>query len=192
MSISSIHGARLQSPNGIAAATYAQQKSLAGDATAKAAATKPSLPAENAGQLAAAIASAMAQLGLATSPGPATGPTARNTASGTTMAAGAAPRAILPGSRQVRQYTELASTFSNLARALDSGAGNAPPGAGQTQGLAGVLQGLWTTLGAASGSAADTGQPAIPNLPAFVQSLARHFGESGIPHLRGVFVDTQA
>ncbi|MBD8872964.1 hypothetical protein [Rhodanobacter sp. DHB23] len=176
MNVSSIYGTRWQSANGLVASGYAQQqKQPAGSQAAPAA--RSNLSAENAGQMAAAIAAAMTQLGLTAAPGqPATG-------SATTQGDAS------PGSRQVRQYKDMAATFSSLARALDANAGGTPATASSSSGLTSVFQNLWATLGAASETSASA---SIPSLPTFLQSLASNFGESGISGLRGVFVDTVA
>ena len=195
MSISGIHGPRLQPAGDPVASRYARQN---GGSKAAPAAARSTTPAENASELAAAIAAAMAQLGWTAAPGQAVAGAAIGTATvgstGTAKAPGNASSAILPGSRQVQQYRNTAATFSGLARALDSNAGGPSPASGQANnGLTAVFQSLWTALGAASDApAAASGKPAMPNLQAFVQSVASHFGESGIPNLRGVFIDTVA
>lgn len=195
MNISSIYGTRPQPTSDLVASRRARLKDP--PKAAPAAAARTTLPTENAGLLAAAISSAMAQLGLTAPSGQAAAGTAVGNApigpAGATPAPGHASKAITPGSRQVRQYQDVASTFSRLAQALDAGAGNTSSASGHASGLTTVFQSLWTSVDAASEtSGALSGSPGIPNLQTFVQSLASHFGESGIPNLRGVFVDTVA
>ncbi|MDE2315439.1 MAG: hypothetical protein KGK06_03440 [Xanthomonadaceae bacterium] len=195
MSISGIHSPRPQPAGDPVAFRYARQN---GGPKAAPAAAKSTIPAENASELAAAIASAMAQLGLTAAPGHAVAGAAIGTATMGTTRTATAPvntsSAILPGSRQVQQYKDTAATFSGLAQALDFNAGGPSPTSGQAiNGLTAIFQSLWTALGAASDTrAAISGNPAMPNLQAFIQSVASHFGESGIPNLRGVFIDTVA
>lgn len=183
MNVSSIYGTRWQSASGLVTSGYTQQqKPPVGSQVAPVAAAS-SITTENASQMAAAIAAAMAQLGL--TPG--------QTATGTTPTQGNTLPTTLPGSRQVRQYKDMASTFSSLARALESNASGTSPTASNPNGLTSTFQNLWTSLGAAPGTSTDSSDsPAIPSLPAFLQSLASNFGESGISGLRGVFVDTVA
>ncbi|MBD8880378.1 hypothetical protein IHE49_07785 [Rhodanobacter sp. 7MK24] len=185
MNVSSIYGTQWQSASGLVTSGYAQyQKQPLGSQVVPAAAAS-SITTEHAGQMAAAIAAAMAQLGLTASLG--------QTANGTTPAQGNTSATVLPGSRQVRQYKDMASTFSSLARALESSASGTSAAASQPSGLTSTFQNLWTSLGATPGtSTGSSGAPAIPSLPAFLQSLASNFGESGISGLRGVFVDTVA
>lgn len=174
MNVSSIYGTRWPSANGLASPGYTPQSKPPAEAQA-APAAKSNLSAESAGQMAAAIAAAMSQLGLTAS----TGQPGTATAQGGTA----------PGSRQVRQYKDMAATFSSLARALDANATGTQTGTSPSSGLTSVFQNLWATLGTTPPTAAST---TLPSLPAFLQSLAGHFGESGIAGLRGVFVDTVA
>lgn len=182
MSISSIHGTRLPSLGGLAALRRAQSKDASGTSAPAHATTLSRLSAADAGQWAAAIGAAMAQLGLAVSPGQA--PAA---ATGTAWAQGDASTASRRGAQQVQQYRSIASTSSRLVQALDASAS----GASAAAGLTAALQGLWTSLGAPP-EGAGPAHPAVPHLPTFLQSLASHVGESGISGLRGVFVDAVA
>lgn len=181
MSISSIHGTRLPSLGGLAALRRAQSKDASGTSASAPATTLSRLPAADAGQWAAAIGAAMAQLGLAVSPGQA--PAA---ATGTAWAQGDASTASRRGAQQVQQYRSIASTSSRLVQALEASASGA-----SAAGLTTALQGLWTSLGAPP-EGAGPAHPAVPHLPTFLQSLASHVGESGISGLRGVFVDAVA
>ncbi|MCP1373268.1 hypothetical protein [Dyella lutea] len=180
MGISSIYGTQRPSPGGLAALRRAQPGNASGTSTSAPATAISRLPAADAGQWTAAIGAAMAQLGLAVSPGQA--PAA---ATGTAWAQGDASTASRRGAQQVQQYRSIASTSSRLVQALQASA------SGASAGLTTALQGLWTSLGARP-EGAGPAHPAVPHLPTFLQSLASHVGESGISGLRGVFVDAVA
>jgi len=190
VSISSLSGTPSQPLSGVIAPQYPHHKREFG--APPPASIAPAAPsAHSANQLATAVASALTQLGLTT---PSTVPVTSKvvTAAGGSDEADAnsnTPLVLQPqkGLQQVQQYQNVASTFSNLAQALNytsngtlltsSGSGN----------LTAVFEDLWSSLGASSGSS-DT----IPSLPSFLQTLAQNFSESGISGLRGVFVDTVA
>ncbi len=181
MSVASVYGTRLPSAGGLAAPWRSPPTDAAGAPASTHAKAISRGPAADAGQWTAAIAMAMAQLGLAGSPG--------RVPTGSPMALGDASPASRRAALQVQQYRSIASTSSRLVQALDAGASGAPSAAGLTA----ALQGLWTSLGTASYASADgSGSLTAPHLPTFLQSLASHVGESGVSGLRGVFVDALA
>jgi ABC-type transporter Mla subunit MlaD len=196
MTISSVSGTPSQAVSGLAALRYTHHKGASGGSkTLLPVATGSS--SDNANQLASAVAAAMAQLGLTITP------TTLSTAALTATPAnglddGAAKNDALPAAlpqqqkaqQQVQQYRNVASTFSNLAQALDSNSNTALYASSGSSNLTTVFQNLWSSLGASSGTLADASGSAIPSLPSFLQTLAQNFGESGISGLRGVFVDT--
>jgi hypothetical protein len=143
--------------------------------------------ADSGNQLAAAVAAALSQLGFGATAGAA--PAATGMAA--TGSASLAPLQQEPkAAKQVQQYTNVASTFSNLAQVLNASSGTAAQASSGSGGLTSVFQNLWASLGAPSETSSDASSGTLPSLPSFVQTLARNFSESSISGLRGVFVDT--
>jgi hypothetical protein len=192
MTISSISSTQSPSVSGVVAARYTHhKKELSGStATALLAPVTPSTADVN--PMASAIAGALTQLGLTSAP--------RAAGSDDTTATGNAPLASLPqqpkAAQQVQQYKNNASTFSNLAQALNASSSSASSNASGTGNLTTVFQNLWTSLnsssGTSSGTSTESSDSGMPSLPLFLQTLARNFSESGVSGLRGVFVDTTA
>ena len=139
-------------------------------------------------RLASAIAAALAQLGL-TFGAPMAGPDSGVA----TSEASSAPGPLSPAaSEQIKQYKNVASTFSALAHALSANAGGMPCASSASGSLTPVFESLWKTLGASSGIAGGGAAGAMPSLQSFLETLARHINESGITGLRGMFIDTMA
>ncbi|MBE1159894.1 hypothetical protein [Dyella acidiphila] len=199
MSISSVSSTQLPAVSGLAASRYAHHKKAFGESKPVASPAATGASTDNAGQLASAIATALAQLGLTAAPG-----STASTAIATSVTR--APSAVATQSRtalatepgqqkaqqQVQQYRNVASTFSSLAQALDASSrytSSTPNGNGS---LTTVFQNLWSSLGATSATQTDAASNALPSLQSFMQTLTQNVGESGIAGLRGMFVDTVA
>ncbi|GGA10487.1 hypothetical protein [Dyella caseinilytica] len=198
MTISSISSTQSPSVSGLVATQHTHHKSALDASSATAVATPAGSSTANS-QLASAIAAALTQLGLVSTPRTASiANDSATAAAGTYNAAvtSSAPLAPLPqqlkGSQQIQQYTNIASTFSSLAQALGSVSSSTPSTSGDSGSLATVFQNLWASLGSSSGTSTDVSRDAIPSLPTFLQTLARNLSESGVSGLRGVFVDTMA
>jgi hypothetical protein len=180
MSLSSIGSTSWQPASGALAPRLVHRHNPTGSAPAAAVITTS---AADASALASAVVAALTQLGMV----PASG--ANNTGSiGNAQTATVSQQ--LPGSKQVQQYRNIASTVSNLAQAMNASSSNALPTSNGAGSLTTVFQDLWSSLGSSSGTAADASGNSIPSLPSFLQTLARNFSESGVSGLRGAFVDT--
>lgn len=185
MSISSVSSTQSQSVSGLIAPQYPHHKREFNESTAPAVIASTDSSNQNASLLASAVAAALTQLGLSSSPS--------TSSAAVTAASNTTPLALLPqqpkASQQVQQYRDIASTYSNLAQALSSSVNGAPSTSSGTGNLTAVFQNLWTSLGASYGTSSDSSNGTIPSLPSFLQTLAHNLSESGISGLRGVFVD---
>ncbi|WP_233841654.1 hypothetical protein [Dyella sp. 2HG41-7] len=155
---------------------------------------KPSTPAAStdsgsAEPLASAIAAALTQLGLIPNANTADSENAATTGNESIDALSLSKSA----SPHIQQYRSMASASSSLAQALSASANSTSQTSRGDGQLTSVFQSLWTSLGASSGmSASAPSDGTMPSLQSFMETLARHFSQSGISGLRGVFVDTVA
>jgi hypothetical protein len=186
MNIPSISSTQSQSVSGLIALQHTHHKKALNESPAVALIAPVGSSTTDANPLASAIAAQLTQLGLTFTPN---GAGSNNTAASSSTLF--APLAQQPrAAQQVQQYTNVASTFSNLAQALNSSSSSTPSTSSGASSLSTVFQNLWTSLSSSSGTSVDSSDSAIPALPLFMQTLARNFSESGISGLRGVFVDT--
>lgn len=186
MSLPSIVSTQSPSVSGVFVGGYGHYKKDLSLPRPSTPATSTDSSATAAEPLASAIAAALTQLGLIPNASVA-GTDNAVAASDTSSASLSLPQSASP---QIQQYRSMASASSNLAQALSASANSASPatnGAGQ---LTAVFQSLWTSLGSPSGTATNAAGNAMPSLQSFLETLARHFSESGVSGLRGVFVDT--
>jgi hypothetical protein len=198
MSISSLGSTQSQPISGVIAPSYPHHKRAPNELVVPASIASSGSSTQGASQMAAAVAAALAQLGLTATPGKAsTATTAIAAANGTDANAKGntsfASQTQQPkASPQIQQYKSVAASFSNLAQALGAStysASSTSNGSGQ---LTTVFQNLWASMGMPSATSADASSRSIPSLPSFLQALAQNVGEAGVSGLRGVFVDTVA
>ncbi|HUA79877.1 MAG TPA: hypothetical protein VL997_05855 [Dyella sp.] len=153
---------------------------------------RPSIPAVSsdssaAEPLASAVAAALTQLGLI----PYAGTTGSDNTATESDALSTLASLRQNASPPIQQYRNMALASSSLAQALSVSANGMSPTANGSGQLTTVFQNLWTSLGSSRGVTANTtSDGTMPSLPSFLDTLARHFSESGISGLRGVFVDT--
>lgn len=203
MSISNIGSTPPQSVNGLVVSRYTHPQRPFNEPRPAAVPTPAGSPSDHANQLASAIAAALAQLGLTTptmTPATTTAAIAARGASDASAGGDTVPvsQPLSPKTQHsLQQYKTVASTFSSLAQALESGSYGIPSASSGAGNLSVVFQSLWASLGASSDTPANdtpanASADATPTLQSFLQTLAQHFSESGVSGLRGMFIDTVA